>query len=221
MSGTSSSQACRRRARSKAQQFRHTPLANLEDSERLFQGSFATESYASSGRRRSTASKAAGGTRSPSPDGLDDGSPSKTPLRREPESAETPLRSRNNETPSVSRHSQMPARLEDGHPRNEVQLPSVLRHRKRSKTNGAVSLADALDRVTAVMSAPPALSVQMPAVQQVTEILVAMKNSGHLEPSEVVALVSKLIENEKLAEAFLAYDDACRKFWVDSELKRD
>ena len=60
------------------------------------------------------------------------------------------------------------------------------------------------------MSAPPD-----------TEILVAMKKSGYLEPLEIVTLVNKLIENEKLAEAFLAYDENCRKFWVGSALNRD
>lgn len=207
-------------ARAKAQQFRHTPLANLEDSERLFQGNFATGSYARSGRLRPNASEPAGVTRDPSWDGLDDGRLSQPPLRRERERGETPLRSRNNETPSVSHRSETPARLED-EARNEVHLPSAPRHRKRPRTNGAVSLADALDRVSAVMSAPRAPSVQLPSVQQATEILVAMKKSGYLEPSEVVTLVNKLIESEKLAEAFLAYDEDCRKFWVDSALNRD
>ena len=114
------------------------------------------------------------------------------------------LRSRNNETPSVSHRSKMLARLEDDYPRNMVHLISPPRHRKRSRTKGAVLLDDALDRVTAVISASPAPSVQLPAVQQATKILVAMEKSGYLEPSEVVDLVNKIIENEKLAEAFLA-----------------
>ena len=60
------------------------------------------------------------------------------------------------------------------------------------------------------MSAPPA-----------TEILVAMKKSGYHETSELVTLANKLIENEKLADAFLAYDEDCPKFWADSSLNRD
>ena len=151
-------------ARAQAKQFRHTPLANLEESESLFQGNFATGSYARSGSHLPNAFEPAGVTRSPGPDELDDGSLSQPPLRREHERAETHLRSRNNETYSVSRRRAMPARLEDYHPRNKVHLPSPPRHRKRSRTNGAVLLADALDRVIAVMSTSPAPSVQLPEV---------------------------------------------------------
>ena len=108
-------------------------------------------------------------TLSPSLYGMDDGFSSKPPLRRESEIAETPQCSRNNKTFSVSRHSEMPARLEDEHPRNKVHFPSEPHHRKRSWNNGTISLENALDRTTAIMSATPAPSVQLPDVQQATK----------------------------------------------------